>query len=360
MSRSDHLLLAALLLCCGCADEAGIGGRSLAAILGESGDAGFERATEPRRFSFPDDHGAHPSFRSEWWYLTTVLRNAEGRTFGNQFTLFRQAYDASADVGDPWRSGQIYVGHLALSDVAGRRHIGYERLVRGHPQLARVRTRPFEATVETWSLSSTGEEFAPLRLTAVTGEFAVDLQFVETKPMVLHGDRGLSRKGPGNASYYYSIPRLEARGSLTIAGQVHEVTGTGWFDREWSTSVLNEAYAGWDWFAVHLQDGRDFVVYQLRRHDGSSAVAAGVAVASDGSAAVLGPDDVSMAPGRTFDGWPVQWTLDVAGQTYLVEAAFDRQVMDLGVRYWEGVVHVSSADGSPGGSGDGYMELTGY
>lgn len=361
--------LGAMALLVGCDEPPRTGISGLRGVLGESGDArGFETADRVIEFAFPRDHGPHPRFRSEWWYLTAVLTAADGRTFGTQFTLFRQGLaprapgDAPPSGAAAWRTGQIYMAHFAVSDVAARRHVHAERMARGHPALAGVTTAPFAAYLEDWRLESEGHDFLPLELAAATAQFDVALTLTGTKPIVLQGDHGLSHKGPHNASYYYSMPRLDARGSVRIDGTRHPVVGKAWLDREWSTSVLAAEYAGWDWLALHLDDGRDLMAFRLRRIDGASdRYGAGSLVAVNGEATSLADGDFTLAVVDTWRAWPVRWELTLNGdpsERFVVEAAFEDQVMDTSVRYWEGVVTVRHVDGRPAGSG--YLEMTGY
>lgn len=334
---------------------------------------GFAKADRPIDFSFPRDHGPHPAFRSEWWYLTAVLSNAEGREFGVQFTVFRRAIapvdDSSVQSGtkkgaQAWRSGQVYLGHLAVSDVAARRHLHEERLARGHPALAGARAAPFAVHLEGWRLATEGDAaagFWPLRLEAEATGFAVDLTLRGGKPIVRQGEGGLSRKGPNNASYYYSIPRIDAQGEVRVGGETHRVAGGAWLDREWSTSVLAAEYAGWDWFALRLDDGRDLMFYRMRRRDGQpSGYDSGVLIDADGNARALQGRDFSLEPLEHWREWPVAWRLYLPGESppWSVRAAFADQVMDTSIRYWEGVAHVH--DGAGNRLGAGYMELTGY
>ena len=364
----SRIAAAAVLLVAACGEspvDAPAQGLRLAEVLGGSATAGFQVADRVVPFSFPADHGPHPRFRSEWWYLTVALRSPAGEEFGVQFTLFRQALRPGPmpDDGDGWRSGQVFLGHLALTDVAGRKHIEAERLARGHPRLAGARAAPFAAWIEGWRLASAQKSFLPLQLTAGTDEFAVDLTLEGSRPPSPQGDRGLSAKGPDNASYYYSMPRLRANGTLRTSTGTVSVAGHGWLDREWSTSVLADEYAGWDWFALHLDDGRDLMVFQLRRRDGHpDDYDQGLLVDADGSRH-LDADDFDLVPEREWRDrrnvrWPLRWRLEVHGDTLIVEAAVDDQVMDTSIRYWEGLVHVHAPDGRRVGSG--YMELTGY
>ena len=335
--------------------------------------AGFKKAAQPRPFAFPRDHGPHPAFRNEWWYLTAVLATPAGREFGVQFTVFRHGLEPvdhaalTAPGAAAWRTGQVYMAHVAVSDVTARRHHEDERLSRGHPALARATAAPFEVAVEGWRLGSrqpanggAADAFWPLRVHASTAGFGYDLTLAGGKPIVLQGDRGLSRKGPGSASYYYSIVRIAASGEITLAGQTHAVSGAAWLDREWSTGALSAEQAGWDWFALQLRDGREVMLYRMRRADGArSPFDAGTLVDATGQARTLGPDAFSLRPARHWRGWPVVWqvALDSEATPWTVRAAFDDQVMDTSIRYWEGVVHVY--DGAGQRIGAGYMEMTG-
>lgn len=364
--------IGAAFLLLGCTGPDPDAARSLRSILGSAdGDAaGFARADRIREFVFPGDHGPHPSYRSEWWYLTAVVSTAasEAREFGVQFTLFRQGLDArSGETPAPnhgpeaWRTGQGYMAHVALTDIAARRHLAAERFSRGHPELAGARAEAFRVHLDDWQLASTGDAFSPLRLTVNTADFSADLLLTATRPATLQGDRGLSRKGPDNASYYYSVPRIEARGELVVSGSRHQVSGLAWIDREWSTSVLGDAYQGWDWFALHLDDGRDLMLYQLRRIDGQPDAFNAGSLGDGKVSRTLTADDFSLTPIEHWRSWPVAWKLVIRGdepQQYIVRAAIKDQVMDTAVRYWEGVVHVEDDNGRRRGAG--YMELTGY
>ena len=368
--RRASLVWAVLLAGCGEAPDRQPGAElgALRTTLGNAeADAGFAKAQLPIQFVFPRDHGPHPMFRSEWWYVTAVLADARGQEFGVQFTLFRQGLEprasepATPQGAAAWRSGQIFMGHAAVSDVARRRHWQDERLVRGHPALAGAQASPFKAHIEGWQLASVGERFWPLRLKAATRRFDIDLTLTCSKPIVAQGEGGLSRKGPDNASYYYSIPRIDAHGSLTIAGAVHSVRGSAWLDREWSTSVLAPEYAGWDWFALRLDDGRDLMLYRMRRLDGRrDDYNSGAVIDAEGQARILAAADFSLTVAERWREWPVAWRLTLRGEprSFAIRAAFEDQVMDTAVRYWEGIVHVDDDNGNRLGAG--YMELTGY
>lgn len=333
----------------------------LGAVLGQSDTAGFARADSPRSFEFPRDHGPHPAFRSEWWYLTFMLRDREGREFGAQFTLFRQALTPKPVSANPWQSNQVYLAHLALTDVAGGRHLEAERLARGHPALAGARTEPLRLWLEDWVLSQGRDGW---RLDAAAPRFGVSLMLEPEQSVALQGEDGLSRKGPGQASYYYSMPRLGVAGTVTLDGAARAVAGSAWLDREWSTSLLSEEQLGWDWFALQLDDGSEFMGFQLRRRDDQrDPYDQGLAVAPDGTAEPLGVADFRLEPVRWWRdrlgvAWPVAWNVEAGDRRWRVAAALDDQRMDTAVVYWEGLVHVFDPSGRR--VGRGYMELTGY
>ena len=356
-----------LFVLSGCEDPEGlapIGALRVATLLGEPSEAEFLTADAVRPFVFPRDHGAHPRFRQEWWYLTAALEDASaGDEYGVQFTLFRRALADGAGEG-PWRSAQAFLGHFALTDVERERHVEAERFARGHPRLAGVRAAPFAAWVEGWRLESVSAATWPARLQARAETFGVDLVMRNTHPPVPQGDRGLSTKGPGAGSYYYSVPRLAIEGTLRIGDRAVDVRGLGWFDREWSTSALGAEQIGWDWFALQLDDGRSLMAYQVRRRDGErGAYDQGLLVSADGGARTLGVADFSLSPERfwrddTGTRWPIRWRVAVGDEVFVVDAAIEDQVMDTSIRYWEGLVRV--LDPLSRDLGRGYMELTGY
>ncbi|MCC5885783.1 MAG: carotenoid 1,2-hydratase [Gammaproteobacteria bacterium] len=353
-------------------------GLDLGALIGgdfgasADGQTGFAVADAPRVFVFPADHGPHPDFRSEWWYLVSHLKAPDGRDYGVQFTLFRQALapEVDVDAGDSrWRTRQVWMAHVAVSGPDGVHRAG-ERFARDALGLAGVRAEPFAAWLEDWRLESIHpDQFFPLRLTAkvddVPRPFAVDLVFDGARGPILQGDQGFSRKSEraGNASYYYSYTRMAAQGQVRLDGDEVAVDGLGWMDREWSTSVLDPGQVGWDWFALHLDDGRDLMVFQIRRDDGSiDGASSGVIVAEDGSSEALTAADFSLEPlsswqDETGAAWPVSWRLTVPalGISGRVEARHPDQLNRLAVRYWEGRVCL---DGPVPGCG--YLEMTGY
>ena len=364
--RKLLLLLALLLLACDAELPPNTPAVRVDQIMGAEPDPGFTRALEARPFRFPQDYGAHPEYATEWWYLTGNLQTQKGHRFGYQFTLFRVALRPGEPLQDSaWRTRQIYMGHLAISDVAAARHYSAERLSRAAAGLAGARATPFEVWLGPWSMRADSGLF-PMKVSAENGDIGLSLQLLAgNKPIVLQGDRGLSRKSatPGNASYYYSFTRLPTRGELHIGDRVYSVQGDSWLDREWSSSALDSDQAGWDWFALQLEDGRDLMYYQLRtRQGGMHAFSRGTLVEKDGSVRTLLPEQVKLTPLRHWQAegntrYPVSWRLQVPeqGLDLEVRALLDDQLMDHSVQYWEGAVEVSGSH-----RGRGYLELSGY
>lgn len=366
---------------------------SLEETLGGADTAGYARAVEPRPFLFPDDHGPHPAFRNEWWYVTGNLAAADGRALGFHFTLFRTSLSPSPREGSSaWATNQAYMAHFALTDAEGRRFHASERFARGALGLAGARARPFRVWLEDWELASEERGTAeapppasdsrpwagdaggifPLRLRAAGDGVAVDLLLEEGKPPVLQGEGGLSRKGsePGNASYYYSHTRMPASGSVILGADTLRTTGLAWLDREWSTSALSEGQVGWDWFALQLDHGWELMIYALRRADGSPhPLSDGVLVDPEGNATRLrwGEDVRVRVTGRwssPLDGavHPSGWTVEIPARGWSLEVrpVLADQELDLAFRYWEGAVTVVGEAGGRPVVGRGYVELTGY
>jgi predicted secreted hydrolase len=345
---------------------------SVTALLGGDDPGGFARAASPRDFRFPDDHGPHPGFRHEWWYFTGNLRAPDGRRFGYQLTFFRFALSPAPPVRESqWGTNQAYMAHFAVTDAEGRRFLHFERTCRGALGLAGATARPFRVWLDDWSAEGGKASTLPIRLQAREGKVSVDLVLDTARPVVLQGDRGLSRKGasPGNASYYYSMTRLSTRGNVQVEDGTFPVEGNSWLDREWGTSALERGQAGWDWFALQLSDGRDLMFYRLRREDGGTdPFSAGTLVLPDGSSRLLSFDDVRI---ETVEFWkspesgaryPSRWRLLVPSERLDLKVVprLADQELRTAVRYWEGAVGVHGTSRGGPVEGDGYVELTGY
>lgn len=330
-----------------------------------SGDAGgYERAVEVRPFRFPEDEGPHPGFQTEWWYFTGNVDDRQGRHYGFQLTFFRRALAAGVvRRTSRWATRDAWFAHAALADVARGDFTAEEKWGRGAMGMAGAQARPFAAWVQDWSAREEGSGY---RLRADFGGQGLDLGLVPRKPRLLQGDRGLSRKGraPGNASYYYSIPRLEVGGRIRTGVGSVDVTGTAWLDREWSTSALDPDDEGWDWFSLHLSDGRDVMLYQLRRKDGGVApLSCGNVVAADGTAQPLSVRDFQVEAQKTWRSpktgtvYPAAWRIRVPRENLdlIVEPWLPHQELALVVPYWEGAVRVTGE----GLTGNGYVEMVG-
>ncbi|MFQ5742623.1 MAG: lipocalin-like domain-containing protein [Acidobacteriota bacterium] len=343
--------------------------------LASTNEGGYERAVSPRKFSFPADHGPHPEYRSEWWYFTGNLQTDLGRNFGFQLVFFRTAMAPSLEKrASAWATRQVYMAHFAVTDVGNRRFYAFERFERGALGLAGARAAPFNVWLDGWSAQADPGSVFPWRLRASAEATAIALTIEPLKPVVLRGDEGLSRKGenPGNASYYYSLTRLRTTGTIRIGDQRFPVEGLSWFDREWSSSALEDGQVGWDWFALQLSDGSELSFYQLRRRDGTTDPhSSGTLVTADGAAIPLTHDQVlvdvtgSWRSPRDGRSYPHGWRLRIpsAGLDLMVSPYLDDQELAHAFRYWEGAVKVTGMRGPLDGtpiSGDGYVELTGY
>ena len=276
---------------------------SFSAVFADT-DQGFAKAIEVKEFSFPRDHGPHPDYRSEWWYFTGNLQTQAGRKFGYELTFFRFALTPEAPPSkSAWRTNQVYMAHLTLTDVERNKFYTDEKVSRAGNNLAGALTDKYQVWLYDWSAKTEGREDFPLRLRAESGEFAIDLLLTSSKSIVPQGDRGLSQKSgkPGNASYYYSYPRLETAGTVSISGDKFPVAGTSWMDREWSTSALAEEQSGWDWFALQLSDDTELMFYQLRLKDGRrDSHSSGSYILPDNTKIALRENDVVL---EITDSW---------------------------------------------------------
>lgn len=345
---------------------------TVADALGGAADPGFARATAPRPFLFPADHGPHPGFRSEWWYYTGNLHTTSGRRFGYQLTFFRFALTPDKlPRTSAWGANEIYMAHFTVTDVEGKRFHAVERFSRASLGLAGAGGNPLTIHLEDWSAAALPGDTFGMDLNASSGDVAIRLRLHSAGPTMLNGERGLSRKGrePGNASYYYSIPRLATSGTIRIKGEEFSVKGLSWLDREWGTTELEPNQAGWDWFGLQMDDGRALMFYRLRQKDGSTdPVSGGTLMGGDGTMRSLAVHDLQLettawwrSP-KSGSRYPARWRLRLPSEGLDLEVVpllTDQELAAATVRYWEGAVAVR--DGKEGSSrGSGYVELTGY
>lgn len=379
-------------------------------------DRGFARALTVRQFEFPQDHGPHPAYRHEWWYFTGHLRTPGGERFGFELTFFRVALAApaanepaagaaaSAAGGEPvgaettggssfgspgsgapappsrWRTRQVYVAHFAVTDVERKQFHSTQRFERDALGLAGAQATPFRVWLGGWSVAeattrgptAAGKAATPGAwiLRAADPAYGLTLELRPLSPPVLNGDRGLSVKSdvPGSASYYYSIPRLAARGRLVRGARTMEVSGTAWLDREWGSGSLAPSEEGWDWFALQLDDGSALMLYALRDRGGApDPHSAGTWIAADGRTRALSSGDVRIdvlghwrSPRGTV--YPSRWRIRVSALALDLQATplLADQELQTTPRYWEGDVSASGTRDGRAASGQGYVELVGY
>ena len=344
-----------------------------AALLGQSGD--WLRAVQPRAWKFPEDHGSHPGFRTEWWYFTGNLADAAGAKFGYELTFFRQGVQfAPIDAENPWAVRDLYLAHFTVTDASRGGFRAEDLLSRAGPGLAGARTGQMDIWLLDWSAKMReGEIF----LRARKNGLELSLRLKPRKPVVLHGANGFSRKGEaeGEASYYASLTDLDTYGTISLAGSRPpiSVAGTSWFDHEFSSNMLAKDQVGWDWLGLHLSDGRDLMIYYMRRADGSvEEASSGTLVERDGATRHLARSDLALSvTGRwrspkSGGNYPSRWRIKIpaAGIDIAVRPLLaDQELVAAGLPglvYWEGAVAGEGISAGHKITAEGYVELTGY
>lgn len=332
--------------------------------------SGFARAIEPWDWRFPQDHGAHPDFQTEWWYYTGNAATAEDRRFGFQFTIFRRALSPIVHSSDSeFRANDIYMAHFTISDIANGDFYHDVRYARGGGGLAGAAIEPFyRVWLEDWEVRAEDDNANKTHISAAGEGFAIDLRLYQMKRPALQGDNGLSPKSAeiGNASYYYSLTRLLSEGGITIGDKTFEVSGQSWMDHEFSTSALGDNARGWDWFGLIFDDSTELMVGQIRQVDGSlESGFGGLYVYPDGETRYLDAADFSIAVTDTWRSphsdavYPAAWEISVEGDDgFRIQVSpllADQELHSADIIYWEGAVEVNG-----GKRGYGYAELTGY
>lgn len=346
---------------------------SLIPLLQEEDTTGFARAVEPGGIVFPADLGAHNDYQTEWWYYTGNLTAEDGREFGFQLTFFRRAIapvtPAMMAGGSDWRTNQVYMAHFTVSDVANDDFYVAERFSRGAAGLAGAQAEPYHVWLEDWSAAAVGP--GVVRLTAGSEDVAIDLELSQTLPPILHGDDGLSVKGPeaGNASYYYSIVQQHVSGAVQVGEERIPVSGLAWKDHEWGTSALSAEAVGWDWFSLQLDNGGALMFFQIRREDGAlEPYSSGTYVSPTGEITPLAAGDWELAvtsdwrsPHSDAD-YPAGWRIAVPKLQLELTGAplIPDQELNVSTVYWEGASRFSGALAGEPISATGYVELTGY
>jgi predicted secreted hydrolase len=343
---------------------ASLSGSALAqgfAGLGESAD-GFAPVVPRRSFAFPLDHGPHPEFRIEWWYVTANLVDAGGTAYGAQWTLFRQATKPGAQQ-EGWANQQVWMGHAAVTRADT--HRTSETFARGGVGQAGAEANPFVAWIDAWEMraltSMNATSMAPLELKAQAADFSYALRLDADRPLLLQGDAGYSRKSlREQASYYYSQPNFSVKGSITIDDKSAEVTGQAWLDREWSSQPLASNQSGWDWLSLHFAGGEKLMLYRMRQTDGQH-YGSGKWLMQDGKTETLASSDITMTPqafteieGRKI---PTTWRIAIPGLAIAIDCTplNARSWMGTNFPYWEGPISFAGSH-----AGLGYLEMTGY
>ncbi len=345
--------------------------RALALLAGLA--AGPSRAAvdypgleSPVPLAFPRDHGAHPQWRTEWWYVTGWLMDEAGAPLGVQVTFFRNRPGLQEGSPSRFAPSQLLFAHAALADPARGRLRHDQRAARAGFGLAEAREGNTDVRLDGWTLVLDGDTY---RTRVVAREFSLELAFRAPGAPLLQGERGYSRKGPGprQASHYYSRPHLAVSGTVEAEGRRRAVRGKAWLDHEWSSEILDEQAQGWDWTGINLDDGRALMAFRMRGRDGGLRWAGGGLADAQGRLQNLPSGAVRMEPARTWTSprtgvtWPVAMRLRAAGEDLLLEPLMDDQELDsrasVGMIYWEGAVR-ALRDGRE--AGRGYLELTGY
>jgi len=326
----------------------------------------FKMAIKPRMFLFPKDHGSHPEYQTEWWYFTGNLKDIDNNRFGYQLTFFRRALaDKTYDDNSEWRSNSAYFAHFAITDVSKEKYYSFEKWSRAIPKLAGSNPENLNVWIDDWRVSI--DQDNNYLLESKSEKNSISLILKPVKKEVLNGKDGLSQKSkePGNASYYYSVTRLNTNGKIIIDGREYSVCGLSWFDHEWSTSVLGPNQIGWDWFSIQLDDNREIMIYMLRLKDGLvDPISSGTYIDNLGKSEHLQNSDFHVdikdywkSP-KTNIKYPSKWNLRIPkyNLTLDIEPVLNNQEFSHSFTYWEGAVRVTGGNIN----GVGYVELTGY
>jgi predicted secreted hydrolase len=324
------------------------------------------------RFKFPRDNFNHPDFQTEWWYYTGNLKSTDGHRFGFELTFFRHGVARGRERTSPWQVEDVYLAHLALSDIDGRHYLHTERLNRAGPGLAGAALKQLRVWNGNWEVRWQG---GTQSLQAVADRFTLQLSLKSLKPPVINGENGVSQKaeGLGHASYYISMTRLKTSGRVTLEGKAHTVEGLSWMDHEFFTHLLEQSQVGWDWFSLELDDGTELMLYRIRRKDGTvDRNSAGTYVDLKGRPRHLTVSDFRLEPGQTWTSptthapYPIQWRVSVPsfGLTLDVTTPLETQEFVSASRfapsYWEGAIRFEGSKSGSSVRGEGYLEMTGY
>lgn len=321
-----------------------------------------------RQIEFPRDEGSHPEFRTEWWYLTGWLEGERDEPLGFQITFFRSRPGVDEDNPSRFAARQLLFAHAAISDPKRGALLHMEKSAREGFGLAVATENALDVHIDDWRMRREGAKY---RAAASGKEFSIDIEWRQTQPPLLQGDRGFSQKGPAPhlSSYYYSLPQLAVTGRVIVDGRERSVRGVAWFDHEWSSTIMDEAARGWDWVGVNLDDGGALMAFRMRDERGGERWAAATwRGGGEANAVTYSPAQVDWAPvrywrsARTGVNYPVEWKVTIGERVIGLRALMDDQENDArgstGTIYWEGAVRAFDETKRP--IGRGYLELTGY
>jgi predicted secreted hydrolase len=335
--------------------------------------AQYRTAVPGYRYKFPQDHFNHPDFQTEWWYYTGNIKSAEGHRFGFELTFFRQGIGRDSNTASTWEVRDLYLAHLALSDLDGGKFFHAERTNRAGPGIAGVSEPDQRIWNGNWQLAWRGDEQI---VQAIDERFALRFTLRSAKPPVIHGENGVSQKaeGAGRASHYISLTRLNTQGEIELGGKKFPVTGTAWMDHEFFTRQLEADQVGWDWMSIQLQDNSELMLFHIRRKDGSiDPYSAGTFMDAHGNTTHLRRDEFSLEPvGATWASpathavYPVRWKISIPNLGIVLESSSPLASQELPfsagfvTAYWEGAVVLAGRRGGAQIGGVGYLEMTGY
>jgi len=346
----------------------------LAALLAQpSLSAQYRSALPGYHFKFPPDHFNHPDFQTEWWYYTGNLKSSGGHRFGFELTFFRQAVNRDPAKSAAWDVRDLYLAHLALSDLDGQRFYHTERTNRSGPGIAGVSRADGRIWNGNWQIQWADDN---QKLQAVDDRFELRFTLHADKVPVIHGENGVSQKaaGPGHASHYVSLTRLATKGSIELDDRKFDVTGTTWMDHEFFTHQLEANQAGWDWLSIQLEDKTELMLFHIRRKDGSiDPYSAGTSVDVRGRTTHLRAGDFTLQPlGKTWTSpethavYPVSWAISIPKLNLDLEATTPLASQELAEKskltpsYWEGAIVLTGHRENQPSVGVGYLEMTGY
>ena len=335
--------------------------------------AQYRTALPGYRYEFPRDHFNHPDFQTEWWYYTGNLKSAEGHRFGFELTFFRQAVSRDPAKIAAWEVKDLYLAHLALSDLDGGKFYHAERTNRAGPGIAAVSESLGRIWNGNWQIQWQGSD---QKLNAIDPRFQLHLTLHPEKPPVIHGENGVSQKaeGPGRASHYISLTRLATSGVIELGNTKFEVAGASWMDHEFFTHQLDSNQTGWDWLSLQLEDRTELMLFNIRRNDGSiDPYSSGTYVDADGKTTHLRSSDFTLKPVgekwiSTLTGavYPVHWKIAILKLGLELEAKTLLASQELtgtsriAPNYWEGAIVLTGQRNAQPIGGAGYLEMTGY